>query len=95
MSARMIVLAALLALAGCGAQPTRIVDTPIAVTIPGPVQWREIPAELLKCEGRHEILRDGITGGALRAGALGWQAYGLCLEEQMKAIGELGQPVPH
>lgn len=95
MSARMIVGLAILWLVGCSAPPTRIVETPIAVTIPGPVQWREIPAELLKCEGRPEILRNGITGGELRAGALGWQAYAVCIESRLQAIGELGQPVPH
>lgn len=82
-----IVLAVLLA--GCGAQPTRVVEVPVPVEVPGPVQWREIPQDLLKCEGRPDVLRDGITGGELRAGALGWQAYGICLEGRLRAIKEL------
>ena len=90
---RMIVLSALLALAGCSA-PTRTVETQTAVTIPGPIQWREIPADLLVCPDRPELLKDGITGGQLRAGALGWQAYGICLESKLQAIGVLGQAPP-
>lgn len=91
MSHRMIILV-LLALAGCGAQPTRVVETPVAVEIPGPVRWREIPEDLLKCDGRPEVLRDGITGGELRAGARGWQAYAICLEGRLGEIGRLGDP---
>lgn len=88
---RTLTLVAVVLLVACSAPPTRVIEVQVPVQVPGPVQWREIPAELLKCEGRPEVLRDGITGGELRAGALGWQAYGLCLEGRLQAIGELGQ----
>ncbi|MGE0803592.1 MAG: hypothetical protein AB7O55_35290 [Lautropia sp.] len=87
-----IVLAVLLA--GCGAQTTRVVEVPTVVEVPGPVQWREIPQDLLKCDGRPAVLRDGITGGELRAGALGWQGYAVCLEGRLQAIRELPASMP-
>lgn len=86
---RALVIATVLALVGCSSQPTRNVETPIAVEVPGPVRWREIPEDLLTCAGRPEVLRDGITGGELRAGALGWQAYAQCLEGRLQAIKDL------
>lgn len=88
---RALLIAISLTLAACGSQPTRVVEVPTVVEVPGPIQWREIPEDLLKCDGRPEILRNGITGGELRAGALGWQAYAICLEGKLGEIGRLGR----
>lgn len=89
MPAHRLIVAVATLLAGCGAQPTRVVETQVPVEIPGPVQWREISADLLKCDGRPDVLRDGITGGELRAHARGWQAYAICLEGRLDEIGRL------
>lgn len=88
---RTIIAAVAVALSACGAQPTRVVETQVPVEIPGPVQWREIPEDLLHCDGRPEVLRDGITGGELRARARGWQAHAQCLESRLEAIRELNK----
>ncbi len=91
---RTLIAALVVLLSACTAPPIRVVETQVPVEIPGPVQWREIPEDLLKCEGRPDVLRDGITGGELRAGALGWQSYGICLEGRLQAIRELPAPPP-
>jgi hypothetical protein len=80
----------LLALGACAG--TRLVETPVAVPIPGAVEYRQIPADLLTCPGKPAKLENGITGGEFIARARGWQAYSKCLEERLKAIEELGAP---
>ena len=84
---------AALALAGC-TPPTRVVEVQVPVEVPGPVRYREIPPDLLTCAGRPSELRDGMTGGELRAAALGWQGYAACLEGRLVEISRLGQPSP-
>lgn len=77
-----------LALAGCAAPP-RVVEVRVPVEIPGPVRYREIPPDLVTCPGRPPPLRDGMTGGELRAAARGWQEYAGCLEGRLAEIGGL------
>ena len=85
-------LAAILAsaaLAGCAGQ--RVVEVPVPVEVPGPVQYREIPADMLTCDiGVPQDLRDGVTNGELRQAAVDWQAYAKCLAGKLEAIGGLG-----
>jgi hypothetical protein len=80
----------LLVLVACTS--TRVVETPVAVPVPGPVKFREIPKDLLVCPGKPQKLENGITGGEFIARARGWQEYSKCLEERLKAIEELGKP---
>lgn len=90
MSRHLIALLLLVGVAaGCTAPPARVVEVQVPVTVPGPVRYREVPADLLTCPDRPAELRDGITGGELVTGARGWQAYARCLEGRIEEIGKL------
>jgi hypothetical protein len=80
-------------LAACGA-PTRLVEVPVAVEVPGPERWRPVPEALLSCPGRPVLLADGILGAQLLERAVAWQAFALCLEGRLAEIGALsGAPL--
>lgn len=74
--------------AACGTE--RIVEKPVVVEVPGPVQWREVPADLL-LECVKSSIPDGLTyGEALEAWAEDRAQIDVC-NGQLQAIGSLGQ----
>jgi hypothetical protein len=81
---------AVVVLAGCAA-PTRVVERPVVVNVPGPVQIVAVPEGLLGCAapdepGRPPALEDGILGGELISRAQAWQAYAACLEGKLGRV---------
>lgn len=98
-SARALSLVAVTVLAGCAA-PARVVERPVLVHVPGPVEFVAVPAGLLGCTapdepGRPALIEDGILGGELIARAQAWQAYATCLDgklEQVRGLNAAGGP---
>lgn len=96
MSARLMLAVTLCsaALSGCNSGPA-LVETPIAVEVPGPVQYVPLPPEATAdCPQKPAPVTTGMTGGELASAAKGWEARARCRDDQLVAIRRLQAVMP-
>jgi hypothetical protein len=86
---RSVILVALL-LVGCASQAPRTVVDPVAVEVPGKLQFKPIPPELLaKCGDSPAVLRQPATNGDLLQHDHAMALYAGCLQAVLDQVKSL------